>query len=166
MKTLIAAAILSLASFASCAQNSSWTLAEVTNSNKEPVGYIYHTYARGTSSLNSSKQVVVAGLRFICSVKGSNPPIVALFWDGVLMSDTHQNIEITVDKIALLKPVWTRDDRIIYAPIAEHPDLLSAMKRGRAVTFSWEANNSKYKVAFELKDFNLTEFNTSCKTRL
>jgi hypothetical protein len=166
MKTLISA-ILALASVAAQAQNSSWTLTEVPNANKEPVGYIYHVYSRGTATLAGTDSTVAAGLRFVCSTKGAQEPIVAVFWNGVLMSGTSQELEIIVDKIALLKPKWTHEGSLIYSPVSSHPDLLSALKRGRAVKFSWQGNDSaKYVVTFELKDFNLANFNTSCKTNL
>jgi hypothetical protein len=166
MKTLIAASILALSSIASWAQSSSWSLTEVPNANKEPVGYIYHVYSRGTAKVGSAEFKVPAGLRFVCSLKGSQEPIVAIFWNGVLMSGSSQDLEITVDKIALLKPRWVHEGTLIYSPVSVHPDLLSALKRGRSVRFTWEASDTKYAVVFDLKDFNLTEFNNSCKTRL
>jgi len=166
MKSFIAASILALASLASYGQSSSWSLTEVPNANKEPVGYIYHVYSRGTATVSSSEFKVPAGLRFVCSLKGTQEPIVAIFWNGVLMSGSLQDLEITVDKIVLLKPRWIHEGSLIYSPVTAHPDLLNALKRGRSVRFAWTATDTKYAVAFDLKDFNLTEFNNSCKTRL
>lgn len=167
MKTLIASAILALMPVASFAQSSSWVLSEVTNTNKEPVGYIYHTYARGTSTLHSSKNVVVSGLRFVCSVKGRHEQHIAVFWNGVLMSNTQQNIEISVDKNVPLKTTWVREGTLIHSPVVDNANLINALKRGRVVRFNWEGvDYSKQVVAFDLKDFNLAEFNKSCKTSL
>lgn len=166
MKTLIAASILALASFTSYSQNSAWTLTEVPNASKESVGYIYHVYSRGTVTTAGTDSKVAAGLRFVCSLKGTQEPIVAVFWNGVLMSDTKQEIKIEVDNIARLTKKWTHEGPLIYSTVEAEPDLVIALRQGRSVRFSWEANNSKYAVVFELKNFNLAEFNTSCKTRL
>lgn len=165
MKILLAS-ILALASFASYAQNSLWSLTEIPNSNKETVGYIYHVYARGTATYANTNSTVAAGLRFVCSVSVKQDPVIAIFWNGVLMSETVQELEIAVDKTALLKSKWTHEGSLIYSATVD-PALLSALKRGRTVKFSWEGNeSSKYVVVFDLRNFNLTDFNNSCKTQL
>lgn len=167
MNKLIAATFLALFSIASHAQSSSWSMTEVPSANKSTAGYIYHTYARGTVTQNGTKSYAAAGLRFVCSAKGKGDPIVAVFWNGLSTPVAEQKLEIIVDKIALLRPTWMHDGSIIFSTVATHPDLLSAMKRGRTVRITWDGPEaSKYTVIFDLKDFNLTEFNSSCKTNL
>jgi hypothetical protein len=166
MKTLIAALLLVLMSTTSYAQNSEWTLSEVTNAGKDPVGYIYHTYSRGTETVAGTDSKVAAGLRFVCSTKTTQEPVIAVFWNGVLMSGPRQELEITVDKTIFLRPTWVHEGSLIYSPVSNHPDLISALKHSRSVKLAWETGSTKYIVMFELRNFNLKEFNASCKTGL
>ncbi len=168
MRKFIVATCLVLSSIASYAQSSSWTLTEVTDS-VEPVGYIYHVYARGVATIGTTNSMVAAGLRFVCSAKDKSEtaPIIAIYWDSVLMVNTSQEVTITVDNLALLKEQWTHEGPLIYSSVVNEPALLSAIKRGRTIKFNWNGNdNSKYVVVFNLKDFNLSKFNTSCKTNI
>jgi len=168
MKRILAAAIFTLSSLAACAQTAVWSLTPVPNETGNPVGYIYHVYSRGNVSVLNSRAVVASGLRFICSTKDKTgtAPIVAIYWGGVLMSGTTQEVAISVDNNFQTKEKWTREGSLIYTSLSDEASLVNALRKGRIATFTWEGiDSSKYTVAFELRNFNLTEFNNSCKLR-
>ena len=169
MKRIIAAAVIALSSITAVAQAGAWTLTEVPGLSNDTVGYIYHVYSRGNVSVANSNATVAAGLRFICSNKPKNyvAPVIAIFWGGVLMSQTAQEVTITVDNAAPFKEQWTHEGSLIYTNAFEQSALITALRKGRIVKFTWEGiDSSKYVVAFELRNFNLTDFNTSCQTHI
>jgi hypothetical protein len=166
MKMLVTSLILTLSTLTATAQSSMWNLTSVDDSNKNPVGFIYHAYARGTATKANSTSAVASGLRFVCSVKSKEEPKLAIFWNGVLMVHTSQEIQISVDNIFSTSEKWTRDGALIYTSLDKSGNLVNALKKGRLVRFSWTGNDStRYATAFELKDFNLSAFDNSCKTK-
>lgn len=168
MKTFIAGILIAMASFSSMAQKSAWSLSTVSNSNKEPVGYIYHVYAIGTMSWTRHNEQIASGLRFVCSTKNKEkaPPVVALFWNKPLPISSMQEINIAVDNIEL-NGKWYHEASLLYTSTINQSTLISAMKVGKIIKFSWvDTDLSKYTVAFDLKDFNLTSFNTACGIQL
>ncbi len=169
MKRIIAGAVIALSSVTACSQSSAWSLTEVPGLNNDTAGYIYHVYSRGNVSIANSKATVAAGLRFVCSNKPKNyvAPVIAIYWGGVLMSNTAQEVTITIDNATPFKEHWTHEGPLIYANAFEESSFIAALRKGRVVKFAWEGiDSSKYTVAFELRDFNLTDFNTSCQTHI
>ena len=169
MKTFIAGMLIAMSSFPSLGQSSAWSLSTVSNTNKETVGYIYHVYARGTMSKTQYNEQVAAGLRFVCSTKSKEnaSPIVAVFWNSLLMVNPMQEINITVDNTVGLNEKWYHEGSLLYSNTVDQPSLIAALKKGKTIKFSWEGNDSsKYVVVFDLKDFKLAEFNSACKTQL
>jgi len=169
MKRIIAGAVIALSSITACSQSSAWAMTDVPGLNNDTAGYIYHVYSRGNVSVANSNATVAAGLRFICSNKPKNyvAPIIAIYWGGVLMSNTVQEVTITVDNGSPFKEQWTHEGSLIYANAFEESSLITALRKGRVVKFAWEGvDSSKYAVAFELRNFTLTDFNASCQTHI
>jgi hypothetical protein len=166
MKSIIAGICLSMSAIAQ-AQSSAWSMTTVESDDNNVAGYIYHTYSRGTATFSNSPNKYVSGLRFICSTKKPGAdPVLAIFWNGTLTAADEQAITITVDKKTVVTDKWFHDGQILFLTASVANPLIAAMKNGRAVNFSWTSQYASYVTAFDLKDFNLQEFNTACKTNL
>lgn len=166
MKMIVTGLVLTLSTLAAIAQSSIWNLTPVADSNKNLVGFIYHVYARGTATKANSTAAVASGLRFVCSIKSKEEPKLAIFWNGVLMVNTSQEIQISVDNSFSTSEKWTRDGSLIYTSLDKSGNLVDALKKGRLVRFSWVgSDSSRYTTAFELKNFDLSAFSDSCKTK-
>lgn len=167
MKKLLSVLLLTLASFSSNAQ-SYWRLTPVPDKSATAVGYIYHTYAVGRTEKNGVKSSVTAGLRFVCSVKSGTdaPPVVAIFWNGNLVAQDAPLLLIEVGGGTTATEKWTREGSLIYTE-ATKTSIVPLLKKGYSVKFSWNSDNGdKHTVLFSLDNFNLKEFNNSCKTQL
>jgi hypothetical protein len=141
----------------------------VPDKSSATVGYIYHTYALGRAEKNGVKSAVTAGLRFVCSVKSATdaPPVVALFWNDNLVPQTAPLLLIEVGGGTTATEKWTREGSLIYADAVTQTSIIPSLKKGHSVKFSWNSDDSsKYTVLFSLDNFNLAEFNNSCKTQL
>lgn len=169
MKTVIAALVVSLSVFAAQAQSYIWNMTSVKSEKDEVVGHIYHIYSKGTSTILNSGGTYTVGLRFVCSLKKNElGPVMTIFWNGpLMMGSSTSELVASVDGKPIVSGRWYHEGPLVYTKATEAETLISALKRGRVVSFSWVGDhNSKYAVAFDLKNFDLTDFNTTCKTRL
>jgi hypothetical protein len=149
------------------AQALGWNVSEVLGKDKTPVGYIYHSSAVGTQ-VGTKTEKVITGLRLVCSIKSSEGPAIALYWNG-MFGNTPQSVDVKVDgrKIAQSTP-WDQDGPLLFRKIADSQELMQGLKTGRAVSFEWTQSGVKRTTVISLKDFNsgFGEFKTSCKTQI
>jgi hypothetical protein len=168
MKHLFAGLLVTALSLTAQAGTPNWNLTNVQNKDKVTVGYIYHTYAAGTQ-IGVRTEKVAAGLRLVCSTKGSNEPVIAIFWSGWTGSGITQSIWSATDGKVVSGDVWTQDVSLLYRPLSQSTKLIDAMKKSRTVQFTWIGYDAvKYDVVFDTTGFNakLAEFNASCKTQI
>lgn len=171
MKSLFISTILACAAASSFAQVTGWTLTSVATPAKTTAGYIYHTYAFGVHDTAGKRTNVTAGLRFICSTipeETGAPPILAVFWQGALpMDPTPVNVSISVDGRSYDDAEWRRDGTALYTPLGTGMPWMSILKQSKAIKLSWKDSvGTQSEVAFPLEGFDLSRFNTLCKTRL
>ena len=168
MKKLFVA-LASIFALSAMAQSSNWTLTAVPGVNREIVGHIYHTGAKGTQGEKKDKSRT--GLRLVCSSRENGEPVIALFWEAMTGS-TPQFLDIKVDgkQVATGQETkWDQDGPLLVRSIAESKTLLQSMKTGRSISFQWIGTDSVRRATiFDLRDFrsNLSEFNTVCKTQI
>jgi len=148
------------------AQASGWNLSEVPAKDKSVAGYIYHSSAVGTQ-VGATPAKVISGLRLVCSAKGNDDPVIAIYWNG-MFGNTPQNVDIKVDnrKIPQATP-WDQDGPILVKKLAGEQELLQALRTGKSVTFEWTSGSVKRTTIISLKDFNTSygEFKTSCRNQ-
>jgi hypothetical protein len=170
MKTLLSALLL-VASFAVSAQTPTplWNLISIPDKTGNTVGYIYQTYAAGTVYESTPVKYVTA-LRLICSVKGKDEPIIALYWDGQDGTRlTDLGIDVKVDKKlipAIQDYKWTQEGSLTYRKLSESTELITAMQNGHTISFSWfGADANRRYTILPLVAFNvyLNDFYASCK---
>jgi hypothetical protein len=145
----------------------SWYLAQVQNSQKTTIGYVYHTNAYGYN--NDHKEV--ASLKLVCSVIKDTPlnttPIVAFQTPSIL---DIQNIDFMVKvdgkKVQLDSP-WKREGTLIYREISNSHELLNAMSHGKLVSMETSDIHGNYMVVFDSHDFGnkFIEFEAGCNSK-
>lgn len=160
MRKLFVGILCFLSSMAHSQGASSWDLVEVTDSQRNTSGYIYHTASVGTAI--DQKQKAITGLRLVCSTKGTNRgAIVAIFWNGE-NSNTPQSPEISVDNQIIDTGVWDIKGPILIKPFAESAKLLQAMSKGKTVSVKWNDSGARRHTIFSLRGYDISEFNKNC----
>jgi hypothetical protein len=167
MKTFIGL-VLALASSLALAQSAEWKLSEIRDKGNTPVGYIYHSYAVGTEHGNGKvNNKSATGLRLICSTKGSAAPIIAIYWDTPLLSESTQSVMWMSDFVAIqAADNWKQEGKILYSSFSANPTLIAALKTRKTISASWADKYGVQRIAiYNLDGFNahLNEFNSACK---
>lgn len=138
--------------------------------NDQSVGYIYQTYSVGTV-YKTPKEKNVTALRFICTLKGSSPPLIAIFWSGSKNENLNLPIEISINESAVIlkNQDWVQDGLVVFRTVDESRELIELMKTGRSISFTWKNKDGiKKHTIFALDNFTslLSDFGTICKTQL
>ena len=157
---------------AASAETSIWQIAEISDTEMAPVGYIYYTSAIGTQ-INSTPKKVVTSLRLVCSTKIStqrdNDPLIILFWN-TMNGNTPQSVTIGVDKnTPNYLSRWQQEGPILLRSVNESKEIMQRLKTNKSIKFSWiTVDGVQHLTIFDLRTFgvHLSEFNALCKTTL
>lgn len=150
-----------------------WTISDVpSGATNTIVGYIYQTYAIGSSGTDLPISKDITALRLICSVQGSTDPIIAIYWNNYEVSNiqslTDIYVSIRIDgKNFNHELLWNQEETLTYRSLTDSKELIDSMKNGHIISFKWANEKKTYYTVFNLVEFskNLNNFNTSCKLR-
>jgi hypothetical protein len=165
MKKLLIALSVSLVSCATQAQQPSWSVVNVSDSDNVNVGYIYQSYAQGTQYSTPPEKHPTA-LRLICSTADNSPAILGIYWDKASESNANLQLKISVDRQLFQQDwYWMQDGSLIYRSLSQSDKLIEKMKSGRLLTVEWnDTNMVRHVTIFGIADFktHLSEFTSAC----
>jgi len=165
MKKLLAVA-LALFSSATLAQQPAWTLVNVSDDNKQNVGYIYQSYAVGTK-YNTPIEKQPTALRLICSTVDNSPPILAIYWNHEDGSNNNQQLKIAVDRQPFVQDwSWIQDGTLIYRSLTQSNSLVDKMKSAHILSAEWnDSAGVRHLTTFSLNGFatKMADFSAACK---
>jgi len=141
-----------------------WQLVEVKSSNKNIIGYVYHT----SSYVETGLRMDAVHLRMVCTTKpgtkfSGHPIILMIFDSATKFSEALVSAKIDGNKVASLNN-WKAEDNIMYREISESKDLITAMSNGETVSFDFDSNNKHWGASFSIREFavGLKNFETGC----
>ena len=142
----------------------SWEFTAVADANKKVIGYVYTSSAYGYID----SQRTLSNMRLICSTKENTDlsvgPVVAIaFKSTMAFANTDVSVKVDGKKVNLLNS-WVREGNIIYRKLSESKELISAMQKGKIVSFEFDKDGKNWTTAFSINDFadKLKEFEVGC----
>lgn len=166
MKALIP--LFFVATSVSALEFSDWALNEIKSAS-ETVGYVYNTYAVGTQ-VGAKTEKIVTDFRFVCSIKGSANPIIAIRWVGRLAPNQGQYITVSIDNIYSSTDFWGQNDKnTFFREVLVSQAIVDAIKKGKQLKISWISTDAvKYNAIYNITNVNqkLNMFNAACGTNI